>query len=263
MPAASEREKEWQAGEGHPIARRLVSVNSVLIVLAAWYLIAHFRLVPPLFLPGPPSILELFSQEGSTLVGDIGRTMLRMALGFTLGSLSGVALACFLSWSRTAAAFLEPILQVLKPIPALVLTAFAILWFGTELSGIVAITAWGCFIIMVIETREAIKNVSTIYLWAGAALGASRGMTYRRIILPAILPGIIGGLRVAVVMAFNLTLLMEFRAGVGGIGYLLIRGYTFLRTNVLFAAIICMVVAALLVDLSLARALRRAVRWVP
>lgn len=251
----------WGEGAANVLARRLVSVTVVAAVLVAWVLVTIAGVVRPLYLPGPHAVAQLFADESQTLVTGIGWTVLRMLVGFTLGSLAGILVACLASWSRLVAVIVEPLIQVLKPIPPLALTAFAILWFGTGLTGIVAISAWACFIILMIETREAIRNIPPIYLWAGAALGASQGIVYRRIILPAVLPGLIGALRVAVVMAFNLTLLVEFRAGAGGVGYLLIRGYTFLRTNVLFAAIICTIATTLLVDLLLGRALRRLVQW--
>lgn len=242
-------------------ARRLVSVGVVVAALVAWYAVTAAQMVRPLYLPGPQAVLELFAAESGSLLAGVAWTVFRMLVGFTVGSLAGIGVACLASWSRPVAEIVEPLIQVLKPIPPLALTAFAILWFGTGLTGIVAISAWACFIILMIETREAIRNVPPIYLWAGAAMGASQGVVYRRIILPAVLPGIIGAFRVAVVMAFNLTLLVEFRAGAGGIGYLLIRGYTFLRTNVLFAAIICAIATTLLVDLLLAWVLRRLVQW--
>ncbi len=251
----------WGDAGVPPAVSRSIGLATVVVVLGAWYAVTALGLVRPLFLPSPAALVGFIAGEGWTLAAGIGWTTVRMLIGFLIGSAAGITVACLLSWSPSLDAAVEPILQLVRPIPALALTAFAILWFGTGLAGIVVISAWACFIILVIETREAIKNVPSIYLWAGAALGASRATVYRRIILPAVLPGIIGALRVAVVMAFNLTLLMEFRAGVGGIGHLLIRGYNFLRTNALFAAIVCMVVTTLVVDFLLAVALRRLVRW--
>lgn len=251
----------WGEAATDSLSRRLISVSVVAAALVAWYAITAAQVVRPLYLPGPQAVLELLAAESGSLLAGAGWTVLRMLVGFAIGSLAGIGVACLVSWNRVIAAIVEPVIQVLKPIPPLALTAFAILWFGTGLTGIVAISAWACFIILMIETREAIRNILPIYLWAGAAMGASQGVVYRRIILPAVLPGIIGALRVAVVMAFNLTLLVEFRAGAGGVGYLLIRGYTFLRTNVLFAAIICTIATTLVVDLLLAWVLRRLVQW--
>jgi ABC-type nitrate/sulfonate/bicarbonate transport system permease component len=251
----------WGEATTDSLSHRFISVSVVAAALVAWYAITAAHIVRPLYLPHPQAVLELFAAERWSLLAAVGWTVVRMVVGFTIGSLAGIGVACLASWSHMVAAIVEPLIQVVKPIPPLALTAFAILWFGTGLTGIVAISAWACFIVLMIETREAIRNIPPIYLWAGAAMGASQGVVYRRIILPAVLPGIIGALRVAVVMAFNLTLLVEFRAGAGGVGYLLIRGYTFLRTNVLFAAIICTIATTLLVDLLLARVLRRLVQW--
>ncbi len=100
-----------------------------------------------------------------------------------------------------------------------------------------------------------------MYYWAGAALGETKGGIYRRIVFPAIIPSVIGGLRVSIVMAFNLTTLAEFNIASGGLGDVVIRGYRFLRTDILFLGIFCVIILALVIDLVVVFLSRKLIRW--
>ena len=239
----------------------IIGIAAVLAVLALWTLLSELRVVQKIFLPSPREVFYRFQQVKDGLGLDFLRTFFRMIVGLTIGCTAGILAALVMGWSKIANALTNPIIQILKPIPPLVLAPFALLWWGTGIQGIFFLIIFGCFFVMVIDGIEAIKNVPKIYRWAGAALGETRGGIYRRVVLPNIIPSVIGGLRVSVVMAFNLTTLAEFNVASGGLGDIIIRGYRHLRTDILFLGIICVVALALVVDLLVVMTSRKLIKW--
>jgi ABC-type nitrate/sulfonate/bicarbonate transport system permease component len=155
----------------------------------------------------------------------------------------------------------EPAIAVMRSVPPFVLAPFVILWFGYRPIGPILFVAWSCFFILYIDAVEAIKNVRKEMRWAAQSLGASRVGVLRSVVVPSILPDVLGGLRVAVVVSVNMALLVEFLSSSGGIGYMLIRGYTFFRLDVLFLAIIVAIVATLLIDRLISLVGGRLLRW--
>jgi ABC-type nitrate/sulfonate/bicarbonate transport system permease component len=240
---------------------RLLGVLAVAMVLAAWYLLSAYSVVRPLFLPPPAQVWRRFLEIRGDLGWNVERTVVRAFMGFAIGTALGVAVALVGRWSRIVGGLLEPVVQLFKPIPAIAIAPFAILWFGLGLKGILFLVAWGCFFVTVVDASEAIKNVPKTYLWAAAALGTSPHRMYLRVIMPCIVPGILGGLRVSMVIAFNQTILGEFNAAAGGLGEVIIKGYTFNQTDILFLGIILVVLVAVAVDAVLVQVGRRAVRW--
>jgi ABC-type nitrate/sulfonate/bicarbonate transport system permease component len=239
----------------------ILGIASVILVFIIWTILSEFRFIKPIFLPSPSDVYIRFLQVKRDLAYDFFRTFYRMVIGYVVGCSSGLLIALLMGRSRILNALATPIIQILKPIPPLALTPFAILWWGTSFNVVFFLVTFGCFFVMVLDGIEAIKNVPKIYHWAGAALGENEGGIYRRIVLPSIIPSVIGGLRVSIVMAFNLATLAEFNIASGGLGDIVIRGYRHLRTDILFLGIFCVVALALVVDLAIVLISRKLIRW--
>jgi len=239
----------------------LLGAANLVLLFLLWLGLSESGVVPRLFLPSPAEVLTRFGQVRGELAENTGLTLLRVILGFGLGCGLGLAIALLSGWSRDVQRALEPVVQILKPIPPIAIAPFTLLWFGLGLSGILFLVAWGCFFIVLVDATEAIRNVPKVYGWAASTLGATRLQTYLRVVLPATLPGILGGLRVALVIAFNQALLGEFNSASGGIGEIIIKGYRFNRVDLLFLGVLIMVVLAVVADQVLTYSFRRAVRW--
>lgn len=239
----------------------LLGIVSILSLITIWVVLSEFRIVPPLFLPSPSDIFRRFLEIKDSIAQDFLLTFYRMMVGYIIGCSLGIITALLMGWSKVINAISNPIIQILKPIPPLALIPFILLWWGTDMKGVLFLVIFGCFFVMVINGIEAIKNVPQIYKWAGGALGEKNGGIYRRIILPMIMPNIIGAFRVSTVIAFNLVVLAEFNIGSGGLGDILIKGYRFLRPAILFLGIICVVLLALVIDLLIIYISRKIIRW--
>ena len=123
-----------------------------------------------------------------------------------------------------------------------------IVWFGANDGGVISLVAWGCFFIMIVETEEALRNVPLVHRWAAQTLGESTWGLHLRVLLPSSVPRLVGGLRISMVSAVNLTILGEFNIASGGLGDLIVRGYNFLQPDLMFMGVIAAVALAFVLD---------------
>ncbi|MDZ7837963.1 MAG: ABC transporter permease subunit [Actinomycetota bacterium] len=226
----SNKDKTKQKYNGIP-RFHIIGICSVVSFLIIWTAITELRIVESLYLPSPSDIYIRFLEEKSTILSDYLNTFFRMTVGFIIGSSAGIIVALIMGRSRVAAAFANPIIQLLKPVPPLALAPFAMLWWGTGVEGAFFLVIYGCFFITGGGWCASYKKYPKIYHWAGASLGATKNNIFTRAVLPCMFPSIIGGLRVCLVTAFNLVILAEFNMASGGLGNIIIKGYRFLITD--------------------------------
>ena len=244
--------------------QRLIGLTVIAILLAIWLTITLGGYVRPLFVPGPADLARGFEQWGPSMPDDIWQTVgLRIIPGFILGGLVGLVVGILMAISQTFRAVADPIVEVVRPLPPLALIPLLILWFGIGIGTHVVMIAFGTFIVMVVTAYEAVRNVPPIYLQAAATLGASRVQTFRRVIVPAIVPDIFGGVRVAVAASFGYAVAAELMGAQGGVGWFMVTSRRYLLTENIVAALIVIVVLAFLADQLVRWVNRRLTSWKP
>ena len=217
---------------------RLVNISTIVALIIIWYIVSAS--VRSLYLPSPTDVFKRsYTTYHNTLGVDISYSLMRISVGFILGSLLGIVLGIALSWSRIIEWWFDPLIEIIRPVPVLALIPLFVLWFGIgEISKILLI-AFGAFVRMVVITREAIKNVPPIYLQAAQTLGATGKVAlFRTVILPAVTPEVIGGLRVTAAAAFGYCAAAEFLGAQRGVGYMIIRARRYLYTFAVIFGII-------------------------
>ncbi len=237
----------------------VVTAASLVGLVVLWFVASAADLIP--FWPTPIDVLEVYAEQPAPLLSHAAHTLVRGIIGLTVGSILGVSVALFFGWNKYIRAFLMPTLVAAKSIPVLALIPIFILWFGIGEQSIVPFVVVGCFFIVVVISIEAIANVPRVYLWAAASLGASSTQHYTRVILPAIVPGIIGGLRVAAASTFPLTLAAEFLGAQQGLGYYIIKGVALLQVPEMIAGVIGVTLLAIAADAAVRLAGARFTSW--
>lgn len=237
----------------------IISISSVLFILISWYIAVYYKFIP--YLAPPQSVLSEFWKDARLILSHMLSTTSRALTGFAIGSITGILVALSMSWSRVILALVNPIILLMKPVPVLSLIPIFILWFGLGELGKILFISLGCFFIMVVISSEVIKNVDQTYIWAGQALGCSRGEIYRRIILPSIIPQIIGGLRVGINSAFPLSIAAEFLGAKKGLGIYLIKSSQYLILSKMIAAVIVIVILVIIFDRILREITKRITVW--
>ncbi len=209
-------------------------VLSVVLFFAIWYgfSTANARLLHwfnPILLPGPDAVLAAgvdLVQTGD-LQRDIAASLYRVVVGFVIASLLGVAVGLAVGTWRTLEDLLDPMIELLRPIPPLAFLPMMVLWFGIGEGSKIAFIAYAAFFPVFTTTLEGIKFVDPVLLRAAASLGATRREIFRHVVLPAAMPSIVTGLRLAFGLSFFVIVAAEFIASDSGLGYLINDARTF------------------------------------
>lgn len=232
---------------------------SVILVFVVWLMVVRFNIIP--YLVPPQEIFLVFKKEAVLITRHMLATSLRALAGFAIGSSLGIIIALGMGWSRIILALINPFIFLVKPIPVLALIPIFILWFGLGEWGKILYIALGCFFIIVVVSSEAIRNVNKLHIWASQALGCGKGSVYRRVILPSIIPGIIGGLRVAVTTAFPFCIAAEFLGAQKGLGAYLIKAEVHLTLSKMIAGVIAITVLVIIFDRGVQQLVKGITLW--
>ncbi len=244
----------------HRRSRRLVVAVLWIAVIAIYaiYVPSH---VSPLKLPGPAQLLESQQQVGRTLFDHTVASLLRVLLGFGIGSVSGIVVATFMYAWRPMHAALHGFLACLAPIPPIALTPFLILWFRLSYASQVGLIALGCFMVLVYSTLQALTQLSVDLKRATWSIG-SRGIRhYTEVLLPAILPILESPLRIALAGAISLSTISEFMGAQEGLGVLVMVSRRTLETATILLAVIALGIMSFVLDTVLRTTLRLVTHW--
>jgi ABC-type nitrate/sulfonate/bicarbonate transport system permease component len=246
------------------MALRAVSITGFF---AVWYgailVNAQLRLFNPILLPPPHKVLQAAIEltVSGELPRDIAASLYRVVCGFLVAALLGVGLGTLIGRSRRFEQLLEPVLELLRPIPPLAFLPVLVMWFGIgEMSKIVFI-AYSAFFPIFTNTCEGIKFVDILLIRAAQTLGASEREIFRHVVVPAAMPGIITGLRVGFAQCLFVIVAAEFLASDSGLGYLINDARSFfLMSNMLVGAAVIGLIGFIF-NAALRKLERRILRW--
>ena len=263
--------------EGPDVARRTarrdrwLGVASFGAMLAVWIAVTGSGLWPPLvnptFLPSPLTVAQTFLKlansgyQGHTLAHHFLISLMRFGIAFGVCIAVGVPVGLLMGMHSGVRAVLDPPIETTRPIPKLALLPLFIIWFGIgELSKtIVSIAA--LFPMMSIAAMQAVRSVSIRKIQAAQSLGASRSMIFWRVLLPASLPGIFTGIRVAVGIGVTMLVGAEMVATSDGIAWMALTAADFVQTDVVLVGVLVMAALGYSLDLLVRWLERRLVHW--
>ncbi|HEC63712.1 MAG TPA: ABC transporter permease subunit [bacterium] len=190
-------------------------------------------------------------------------TFWRVIAGTAGGFLLGIGAGLLIWWNRIIRKLLEPPVLLLRNIPLLALIPLFILWFGGREIGNIFYVIFGITVMIVISTITAIHNIAPFYEEQALTLGASRVQILRTVIIPGILPEILGGIQVVLGNAFALALGAEYFAAQSGLGRILHFSLIYMNTGRMMIIVFLFMVYALAL-FKIARALvDHWTRWMP
>lgn len=252
---------------------RLVGRTAVpAALLVAWELFARSGVLPAALLPAPSKVLWslgdwMFGLDGSAQsysgnwVKDALASALRVAAGYGIAALSGIVLGIMIGWWHWVERTLEPTLQVLRPVPPVSWIPLAIIWFGIANRPAIFLVFLGAFFPILLNSIHGVKTIDKGLIRAAAMMGATQGQLLRFVVLPAALPSIFAGLRIAVGTAWMLTVTAEMVAVKSGLGYSLWDSYYFLRYDLVLAAMASIGVMGFGSDLLIKRLMQSLLHW--
>jgi NitT/TauT family transport system permease protein len=204
------------------LERVLPSLAVFALLIAVWWavVVASGSVIFPTPWQVVTGAAELI--EDGTLWEHIGASLLRVSTGFLLAVAIGVPLGLWMGWVRGAFATLNPIFQMLRPISPIAWIPIAILWFGVGNASPIYLIFISSLFPMIVQTTSGVHTIEKRYLWAAENFGVSRATLFRQVVIPAVLPQIIVGMRIGLGVAWLVVVAAEMIALRSGLGYLII-----------------------------------------
>ena len=265
-PAAARSRKMSRVRKGQ-ILSALSFAAMALFWIGATTPINGRPFVAPLFLPSPMQVwttfldLQTTGYQGHSLLGHYGISMYRFFMGFGFCVLVGVPLGLMMGMYKYVQAVFDPPIEITRPIPKLALLPLFIVWFGVGEFAKIFVIVVAIFPLISINAMQAVKGVNKRKIQAAQSLGASQGLIIRRIILPASLPGVFTGIRVAVGVGVTMLVGAEMVATGSGIAWMSLTASDFLRTDIVLVGVLIMALTGYLLDILVRLLESRLVHW--
>jgi len=192
---------------------------------------------------------------------NIAASLRRMAIGFALAIAVSIPLGLLMGRSRAVAAFFNPLLMIIYPVPKAALMPIIMLWLGVGDLSKTLVIFLGVSLPVIYHSFEGAKAVEEKMLWSGAAMGMSATGRLVRIVLPAALPEILTGCRTGLVLALITMVTSEMIARQSGAGNILFNALDMGQYDTVFAMIIIVGAMGICLDAAFERARARLVRW--
>jgi|SRR5665213_1427884 len=211
----------------------LRSIVGFAIFLSVWQFLAYAEIVNPILLPSPTRLLSatwVLLQDG-TLARHVAASLQRVLAGFLLACVVGIVLGVLLGWFEALADFAKPILEALRPIPPIAWTPLAILWFGIGNAPSYFLVFIGAVFPVLVSTFAAVRNVERNQINAALCLGARPRLLIFDVLVPASLPIIFPGLRIALGVGWMCVVAAELIAAQSGLGYMIQTNRVLLKTD--------------------------------
>ncbi|MBC3869951.1 ABC transporter permease [Undibacterium oligocarboniphilum] len=251
-----------------------------VILIAIWQLVTSNEWVNPQVLPSPLAVVRkwmeyalpqeaydpasmsrlswMFSGE---LVRDTIGSMYRVLVGFVVGTGLALPLGLAMGSSQRVYAWLNPLVQVLRPIPPIAYIPLSILWFGLGNPPAIFLISIGAFFPVLMNTIAGVRHVDGIYIRAARNLGAGQGTLFLRVMLPAAVPYILSGVRIGIGTAFIVVIVSEMIAVNNGLGFRILEAREYFWSDKIIAGMISIGLLGLAIDLAMNKLNNYLLRW--
>jgi sulfonate transport system permease protein len=248
------------------ISRTAYLAGSIIVAclfVALWQLVCDRHFVSPVFLPGPDrtwGALRLGLESGALTERWLA-TVERMISGWLLASLIGVAVGAAIGVSDSARAYLQPMLEFMRPLPSSAVVPLAISLLGLSNAMVLSVIMFGALWPMLLATIHGFANVEPRLREVSQALQLSRVAFIFKIALPSSLPDLLAGMKLGLTIALILTVVGEMLTSRDGLGYGILLAARGFRAPDLFAGVILLGVTGFLSALVLSKLERYVLAW--
>jgi ABC-type nitrate/sulfonate/bicarbonate transport system permease component len=225
----------------------VVGSITVLVILLAWEMAVRLDWISSFQFPPPSRLAQTFSNlltvgfpRGVTAWIHIQATVLRILQGYVLATLLAIPIGLIIGRSRLMDIAISPVITFARSVATISLLPLAVAWFGVgEVTRVFLIT-YGCFWIILTNVIAGVKQVDIDYIRAAQTLATDSKQMFYRVILPASLPRIFSGMKVALGMAFLVIVAVEMIGTIEGLGALIQQSRTFYRSDMAMVGMVFM-----------------------
>jgi NitT/TauT family transport system permease protein len=243
------------------LRQALPAIAVISLLIAAWWALVTWT--ASVIFPTPWQVVTgtVELMRDGTLWQHIGASLLRVGTGFALAVAFAVPLGLWMGWVRGAYDTLNPIFQILRPISPIAWIPIAILWFGVGNASPIYLIFISSVFPMIVQTTVGVHTIDKRYLRAAENFGVSRATLFRQVVIPAVLPQVLVGMRIGLGVAWLVVVAAEMIALRSGLGYMIMDSRNAgNRYDLVIAGMIIIGVIGLSLDTSMRRLER--IRWV-
>ncbi len=231
------------------------SILFLIGLIAVWQLLYvaatdWFEWAKPYAVPHPKGVLEsaVTLLKNGTLFAAVGKSMLRVLIGFLISMAAGVLFGILIIQSEYFARNLKPLLLGIQTLPSICWVPFAILWFGLKESAIIFVVVMGSVFSISLSVESGIREVPPIYIKAAKTMGVTAGKMYTKVIFPAALPSFVAGMKQAWSFAWRALMSGEVMSASVGLGYTLMMGRDLADINQVMTVMLVIILIGIVID---------------
>ncbi|HEV8503301.1 MAG TPA: ABC transporter permease [Casimicrobiaceae bacterium] len=241
----------------------VIGTLSLLVVIGLYWMMALRPGTNPALVPAPPAILRALVDElaSGDLLVNAAASLQRVVIGYVIGASLALVLGAVAGWFRFGGYILNPLIDALRPIPALAYIPLVIVWVGIGEPSRIIIIVLAVFKPCVVNARAGMKEVAQIYVDAARTLGASPWRVFATVAVPSAIPYFIAGLRTGVSTGFLALVAAELIAAPTGLGFMIQNAGQYFRTDITIVGIIAIGILGALLDQAASRAGRALTAW--
>jgi len=244
-----------------------LSVGTIVLLVAIWWLVTYLGWVKPLFVPSPYSVVQKFIDTwntgftGTPLWEHIAISTGRVFGAFLLACVVGIPLGLAMGMSPAIRGIFDPPIEFYRPIPPLAYLPLMIIWFGIGETSKVLLIFLSVFAPVALGARSGVKSAAIEQIHAAYSFGASRWMVMRHVILPSAMPEILTAMRIGIGFGWTTLVAAEMVAATKGIGYMVLSASQFLQTSTVIMGIVVIAAIAYAFDMLMRFIERKVVPW--
>ena len=229
-----------------------IEVFSLIVAITIWQLVAdkivHKKFLLPSFYDVVTSFIIIV--KSGLIFTDILTSLLHFSIGIVAAFIIGIPLGISMGWFKKIDRAMDPIIEILRPIPPLAWIPFAIVWFGLTHQSAGFVVFLGMIFPIVINTYTGFKNIPKVYVEAANVLGCTRDIDLIRFIaIPSAMPSIAAGIRIAMGVGWMCLVAAEmFGVSTSGLGYQIWHNYSLFRMDFVLVYMIVLGFLGLLID---------------
>jgi NitT/TauT family transport system permease protein len=252
---------------GKQIPDFVFSIGAIAALLVIWIAGSMLKLINPGYFPTPETLGSAFldllknGYQGHPLWEHIGISLFRTLVGFFVGAIIGVPLGLVTGYSRRMGAMISPIMAFIRPIPPIAFIPMAVLYFGLGELGKIVLIVFVSFNYVQANAQAGAANFPIAYRRASQSIGLTEWQTFVRVVLPAALPQIFTGLKVALALSWAVVVAAELVGAQSGLGFMISDAALLFRIPVVFIGVALIGIIGLLMNLALNFVEARIVHW--